>query len=46
MHVLWGIHPRYAGGVPIKIMGGTYRQCLSAYRMRSPEGWTSLVIRP
>lgn len=33
--LLWGSHPNYAGGVPIKLAGGTLNDCLHAKRRRT-----------
>ena len=43
--VLWGFHPRYAGGEPIKIMGGTIGQCRTemAFRVEREGGWTCAI---
>lgn len=43
--VLWGTHPAY-GNVPIKISGGTARECRGELRRRKSDGgWSSLEIK-
>jgi hypothetical protein len=43
--VLWGIHPSYAGGVPIRVEGGTFRTCRGELNRRIKDGgWTRLGI--
>lgn len=44
-YVLWGTNPRYASGVPIKIMSGSYRECEAAHDERSVDPAWELEIR-
>lgn len=46
MWVLWGAHPLYAGGVPIKLTGGTPAECRRERRFRERGGFTRLRILP
>lgn len=46
-YVLWGSHPLYAGGTPIKLTAGTLGECRQETRYRKSDGgWTTLVIAP
>lgn len=38
--VLWGFHPLYAPGVPVRIAGGTPRAVRREARSRAAQGWT------
>ena len=43
--VLWGVHPLYAGGVPIRIEAGAFRTCRGEMSRRKADGgWTTLVV--
>lgn len=43
--VLWGQHPLYAHGVPIRIEGGNLAECRREYCYRERQcGWTRLAI--
>lgn len=45
--VLWGQHSAYANGVPIKIMGGTARECRARMRhYMTLRGWYGLAVLP
>lgn len=37
--VLWGFHPRYAGGVPIKLNYGSARSLGREKKFRERTGW-------
>lgn len=40
-YVLWGSHPEYCDGQPIKIDGGTFRECerMLFARQRQDDRW-------
>jgi hypothetical protein len=43
--VLWGVHPLYAHGEPIRVEGGTFRTCRGELNRRVKDGgWSRLVI--
>lgn len=44
-YVLWGSHPWYAAGTPIKIMGGTLDECKAGLAERSIDEAWNLDIR-
>ena len=44
--VLWGSHPKYCNGTPIKLAGGTTRQLGPELREREAQGFTGLCIIP
>jgi hypothetical protein len=44
MFVLWGSHPRYCAGEPIKLTAGTLGECRSAERTRRADGGWKLAI--
>jgi hypothetical protein len=44
-YVLWGSHPSYADGVPIRLTGGTVRECRTEKRWRESDGGWTLSIR-
>lgn len=43
--VVWGFHPRYVDGTPIKLTGGSTRHCNGEVTRRTQEGWTCAVYR-
>jgi hypothetical protein len=45
--VLWGSHPLYADGEPIKLTGGTLRECATAQceRERESSDWLLATYR-
>lgn len=45
--VLWGFHPRYANGVPIKLVGGSLPRCRAeqTWRVKRERGWTCAIYR-
>lgn len=42
---LWGQHPEYAGGVPIKVTGGSLAAVRAEREWRERHGWTVTVAR-
>jgi hypothetical protein len=44
--VLWGKHPAYVIDGPLKICGGTLKQCSDSLRTRKSEEWDDLWIDP
>jgi hypothetical protein len=43
--VLWGFHPAYCGGTPIRLTGGTQRHCRSEQKPRTAEGFTCAIYK-
>lgn len=43
--VLWGFHPRYAGGVPIKLTTGSLQQLSAENTSRKAEGFTTAIYK-
>lgn len=45
--VLWGFHPAYAQGVPIKLTGGSPSDCRTeqTWRVEREGGWTCAIYR-
>jgi hypothetical protein len=45
--VLWGFHPRYADGVPIKLTGGTLGHCRAeqTHRVEREGDWTCAIYK-
>lgn len=42
--VLWGVHPSYAGGIPLKIAGGgSARELRREQRYRERMGWRTVI---
>jgi hypothetical protein len=43
--VVWGSHPRYADGTPIKLSGGTARECSAELRRlaRVDNTWKAAI---
>jgi hypothetical protein len=46
--ILWGAHPRMAGGTMIRLTGGTLAECRRELEWRRDVhgGWLRLEIRP
>jgi hypothetical protein len=43
--VLWGFHPAYCGGEPIKLAGGVRAEVRAASKWRTAEGFTCGIYR-
>jgi hypothetical protein len=43
-YVLWGSNALYANALPIKLMGGTLRECRATQTRRKAEGGWALAI--